>query len=347
MEQVKDYGTFDVLRRFVRRRWRTPMRVAALGMGALVISGSSFLIPRPKQDSNLKYVAAPGAEASGVVESLRQKGVGAAFDGLVKAVNVAPGQPVKKGQVLFQLDTSGQQMALQTARADAKSARSAYRQALSQRAAELRGVEQEIAALQSERKRAAQPLEQPVEEYTLTESGELQPVGPAVQMVDTSGLEVRLRELRAFRAERMQAWEPSLQAAREAIASADGEVKRLSSEIAAATRRAPMAGVVTAVRVRAGEWTTSHSPVVRIDDPQSYRVVTMVDEAARQTLSPGQKLQLAAADQRLAGKVEKLEEGWDRDLFYYYVWVKPAAAKGLEPGEKVEVQLPTTLVASK
>lgn len=351
MERIRDYGTLAVLGRFMRRRWRTPAKIAGVSAGVLALSGFSFFVPRPKVNRDLTFVKAPGAASSGVVESLRQKGVGSPFEGVLKRVAVSPGASVKKGDVLFTMDTTGYEMELQRARAGSQGARQALEAAYTQRRADLQQHESEVAAaraaLRSARQVPVAEAQPAAEEYTLV-GDQLAPIAaPQVVTPDTSAEEARLSAALQQLEQRKRDWEPTLQVARESVAAADREVSRLKQIIAGGVRRSPLSGVVTALYGKPGEYVTANRPLVRVDDPKSYRVVTIVDQKVRERLKPGMSLKLASADGGAAGKLEKIESGWDRDVFHYYLWVKPASTKTLQPGEAVSVQLPATMMAVK
>lgn len=349
MEHKRDYGTLAVLGRFVRRRWKKPAQAAGLAAGVLGLTASVYFTPKATGTPQVK--APQPVLEQGVVESTRTKGVGAAWEGQMRQVAVRPGDAVKKGQLLFQLDTTPYEAALKTARAEAAAARQSLAATYASRRQDLQQYEAAVAAARRDLARARQAAQpQPAAsdaEWTLSENGDavrLVPPEPAYQApVDTSVEQARLRSVLAQYEERRQAWGPTLQQANAAVAAADHEMKRIAGVIGTATRRSPMAGVVTGVYAAPGEWVAANVPLVRVDDPAGYRVVTQVDQQTRERLRPGVTLKLADGTRR--GKVEKIENGWDRDVFQYYVWIKPADWEGLQPGAPVPVKLPPAQVA--
>src|SRR5687768_8056755 len=148
MERRKDYGTLAVLRRFARRRWGSPAKIAGVWATVLVLSAGTYLIPRPRKTA--PAVDRPGQLAPGVVESLRQKGIGSEFEGSLLTLAVKPGSSVKKGDLLFRLDTSSFVSDLSASRAQAAAARRGLKETYAQRAADLRAYESAIAAIRTQ-----------------------------------------------------------------------------------------------------------------------------------------------------------------------------------------------------
>lgn len=352
MEHKKDYGTLAVLGRFMRRRWKKPALFTTLGATAIGVAGFCYLHPYGQWKQPATTLAP--ASAGGQVESLRYKGIGSPFDGAVLQMAVQPGQSVKQGQLLFRMDTSSFQTALQAARQEAKAARAGLSDTYRSRAAELRPLEQEVATARAEMRPTVirQPNPDGVEEMRLEGDGDSFHLVPApqqeviVQQQDPEA-QARFQAAQQQLAERRQAWEPALQQARERITSADAQVHRLAEMMAGAERRSPFTGIVSATYAQAGQAVTGGVPLVRIEDPNSYRVVAKVHVTARDAVRPGSRVQLTLADGTTEGKVEKVLNGSDQDVFYSYLWVKPATPRTLHPNEPVQVKLPTMLVASR
>lgn len=101
-----------------------------------------------------------------------------------------------------------------------------------------------------------------------------------------------------------------------------------------------MDGVVSTVSAQVGDAVTAKVPVVQIDDPSTYRVLVSVDERAAHSVSPGAAVPMNNAGATSVARVEKVAHGWDKDLFTYYLWLKPSRMQGLHDGEHVTVQLP-------
>jgi multidrug resistance efflux pump len=106
-----------------------------------------------------------------------------------------------------------------------------------------------------------------------------------------------------------------------------------------ADRRSPIEGIVVRVDARPGQWLGRGSTGVRVDDPKGFRVVALVDEKTRAALAPGKPLPLNGPQGPTAGQVDKIVPGWDKELFYHWVWVKPVNPTGYWPGQQVQVTL--------
>src|SRR6185295_4539362 len=106
--------------------------------------------------------------------------------------------------------------------------------------------------------------------------------GPPVE-----DLQSRLDAARTEYAQRERAWRPTMRASSERVVAADREIGRLTALISQAERRSPIEGVVTAVYANEGAAVEASQPVLRIDRPEGYRIVTMVDRNVRRGLAPG------------------------------------------------------------
>lgn len=339
MEHVRSAGTWEVLVRFLRRYWRFPAQVVGvLGVLALLLLALPFL---PRGSVQVEASSAdPGTGATGSVESLYAKGVGAPFDGQVAAALVEPGQSVKKGDLLFKLDASGLQSQLAAAHGAVAAAK------------------QNLAQLQQMRREHLQPLEAQVSELKAQLAAEEASVSaPALALVgdpaaqefvietvetDPGRMEAIRTALTAATAQYQEArrqWGPALRDAQEQIAAASAEVKRIRGLIAAAERRSPIDGVVTRVDVRPGQWARAGQTLVRVDRPDGYRMVALVDKETRDALEKGDTLPVSVGGLTHEARLEKVVAGWDKDLYYYWLWLKPTQPEKLRPGQPVTVSL--------
>lgn len=85
-------------------------------------------------------------------------------------------------------------------------------------------------------------------------------------------------------------WEPDIRIARAEIAEAQAQVKRLETDIERLTMRAPIAGEVLKLNVRAGEYAQSGplaEPLIVMGDTSILHVRTDVDENEAWRVSPG------------------------------------------------------------
>ncbi|HEU4751460.1 MAG TPA: HlyD family efflux transporter periplasmic adaptor subunit, partial [Armatimonadota bacterium] len=215
-------------------------------------------------------------------------------------------------------------------------AAAALAQARSEHDAEIGNLERQISDLQ---KRQSQPVTYTPEGVTLEPAAWVEEPGPAEEQ-DSPG---QIQALQAQIRERESVWAPVFSAASARIARAERELHRLRAAARQAERRSPASGVVTAVYVKPGDTVQAGQPVVRVDNPSGYRVVTLLDKKAAAGLRPGSSIRLASGGE---GQVQKLVPGWDRELFRTWVWVKPEEGRALRPGENVQVLVPTrTFVA--
>jgi HlyD family secretion protein len=363
MEHIHGNVTLAVLARFIRRYWRVPAQLAGLTAIVLVLLIVLPFLPRP--EARVEAASSPrAAETAATVESLFAKGIGAPFTGAVKEVRVTRGQAVKKNDLLFVMDASTLQPQLAAARTAVAEAQNNVQLTLSMRHQELAPIAQQRDALQSQIAREEAALLAPPAELTApvegTPAGELQPAAPeqptdgaseagftAAPTAYRGGDSPRLQELRAQLgatqsrlAEQQQAWAQPLAEARQRVAAANGEVRRIRRLIATATRRSPIDGVVTQIDIKTGEWANAGTRVVRIDNPKGYRIVTQVDQKVRDSVKLGEALPVSVAGSAVPGKLEKIVPGEDKELGTYYLWMKPNQPEKLLPNQQVSVTVP-------
>jgi multidrug resistance efflux pump len=345
--------TLAVLARFIRRYWRLPAKLAGLAAAVVVLLLALPFLPRPEVKVEAANVAKP-AESGATVESLLAKGVGAPFTGAVAAVSVKPGQVVKKNDLLFRMDATSLAPQLAGARGEVTEARNGVQLALTMRHQELQPILQEIAEVKSmiaKEEAAATAPQAPVagsenvEDGTLAGTDDAQPIvqpmveTPAADPARLQDLRARLAAAQARLSEREQAWAPTLAEAQQRVATANAEVQRIRSLIAAAGRRSPIDGVVTRIAVEQGHWADAGTTIVRVDDPQGYRVVSRVDQKVRDNVKIGEALPVAAPGGAIPGKLEKIIPGEDKELGTYWLWMRPTHPETLQPGQQVNVTL--------
>jgi multidrug efflux pump subunit AcrA (membrane-fusion protein) len=347
MEHTHKHTAPAVAARYLKRKLKRPL-IAAAGVTTItLISGFSAFFPTRRE---LGPRPPEEVVATGIVESLFPKGVGAPFESTILQLAAQPGQSVKKGQSLFRLDTTGLKSQLtlaKAARAGAWSALQQVRRDYASDMASLRGQVDDLAA-QYHRAQALANQPQPSADNTTYYQEEPNGFGTTSIVIETPAtaptadpgsllaeLEVAREALRS----RERDWQPSLAAAREEVARADREVRHLQALIASADRKSPIDGVVTRVYAQAGETVTAHAPVVRVDDPKNFRVVVKVDQDTRERLKIGSPVELKLPAGQDQGILAKVENGEDKDLFYYYLWLKPRHPKAFQPGQQVKVEL--------
>jgi multidrug efflux pump subunit AcrA (membrane-fusion protein) len=321
-----------VVVRFIKRKWRLPLRITGAGTALVLVLGFA---PFGHKTDARNPMAGKDETVSGVVESLSARGVGSAFDGIVEKVAVRPGQKIHRGDPLFRMDTTALKAELEAAQREQHDAALAVREAVQKRDEELSALRQQIAD-------AALPARQVIPQDAMPISYDADSGAEQVVTVTPSASDVqyRLAGLRAQVQERMAAWEPYVKDAAGRYETSVREVERLKGLLANAERRSPMDGVVTAVNAGAGRTVAAGSTVVRVDNPSGYRVVTLVDQYGRERLKPGATLPLQRPDGTGNSQCEKIVSGWDSDLFHYWVWLKPGAPTRLQPGQTVTVTIP-------
>jgi len=340
----KSEDTRAVVARYIRRRWKRPAQVAGGLAVATVLVG--FLPFRAKPQP--KYSLTPGERVlAGQVESLKSQAVGSPFGGSVVAIAVKPGQKVQQGQLLFKMDPRPFKDALAVAKSARHEAAVALIETKAARHKELATLEAEAATIKGmlmSAQSGAQPVQDPYAGEGETDF-EAQPVTQDPDQV--YALQTRLSELRSHIEDRKRNWTPMLQVAAEQLRASEREVKRIGMLLAQVERRSPMSGIVTAVNAEPGSGVAAYSPVIRVDDPSGYRVVTLVDQRLREQLKPGAPVPVLKPNEAGVGKLEKIVPGRDEELFQYYVYVKPSEPAVLKPGQSVEVKVtPGSAMAS-
>src|SRR5205085_6295324 len=114
----------------------------------------------------------------------------------------------------------------------------------------------------------------------------------------------------------------------ETCAHVEARASKLQAMVGAALRKCPIDGVVTGAYASAGSLVPRNRPLVRVDNPEGYRVVTLVDRNVRERIEPGERLTLGFNGVADPAKLEKIEAGWDRELFKYWLWLKPETTAG-------------------
>ena len=352
MEHTEKTHALAVAARIIRRKWRRPAR--AVGFGLLTATSVTLLVGfQPFKVRRAEPQQIQGHQVvSGAVESLLVKNVGTPVGGMVEAMSIRPGQKVKRGDLLFQVDTAAYEQQLGSAREARDSAVAAYRQGRKERDAELAGMRKQIAVLEKEiaQERRVTPSDTETPQVVAGEAVAVAYAedGTVIQTVAVepaanrlADLEESLRLAREQYGQKAHDWDASLYETWLSYSELRREVSRLEGVIAGARRRSPMDGVVTAVYATKGSFVEPYRPVVRVDDPKGYRVVALVDEKLREGLKPGTELDVQRANAPMEGRVEKIVKGWDEELFKHWIWVKPVQPAALKPGEPVQVTVPT------
>lgn len=351
MEHKHEMTTRAIVVRYLRRKWRTPVQViGGVGVLALVVG---FAPHRHREASAADQP--PVLRAGAEVRSLRSTGVGSSFEGVLGQVAVHAGQAVKRGDLLFRMDPMPIKVALAGARENQSIAAASLRQTRADRAADLRDLERDIRTLKQELAQE-EARGQAAERARVQETGSeedrvfLADDAAAPDQVDQAAAEAfdpgrlmqirqQLADTRSVWAERARAWEPGLRGAAETLAEAEKQVRTLEAYLAQTERRSPIDGVVTAVFTAPGGTVHAGSPVVRVDDPSAYRVVTLVDQKAREGLTPGATVSVVRDNTVATGRLEKIVDGCDSEALHYWLWVKPTNPQQFQPGQGVDVRV--------
>jgi multidrug efflux pump subunit AcrA (membrane-fusion protein) len=358
MEHIHRITPFGVAARAIRRRMRLPLKItgAVIGITVLAMLIVGFRPFDALRSRHERGTSADQVMVKGTVESMVLQSVGSPFSGTVAAMAVREGQKVNRGDLLFRMDTRPLQQELATARENRTAAWQGRKQIRSERDADLARLKGEIAGLTAavERERGLaqapqQPQVAPVsDEDGYAENGESAAPAATYDPARLQDLETRLQGAREELDQRAAYWDTASQEAWKSCVEADRQVRQLAGQLAGAERRSPMAGVVTGIYASQGQAVPDHQPVVRVDDPAGYRVVTLVDEGTREPLKAGAVLPVYRPGAANAGKLEKIVQGWDKEVSNFWLWLKPEQPARLQPGQNVEVGIPTAskLVAS-
>jgi HlyD family secretion protein len=236
--------------------------------------------------------------------------VGAAADGILKSVNVEEGQFVKQGTVLGEIACDDLQPVLQTAMAEADSARQA-------RARLLRGARDEEKKIASEKTASAratfkeaksrlgmqQALYQKQEISRATYDQAVRDLGVA-----DANLHAALRTEQLVSAPPLQ--EDKARADADVLA-AEGRVRTAQERIAKCSIVAPMDGTVLRVYAKRGESfsTVTPRPLFSLADTSTRHIKAEVDERDVDKLSVGQNVLIQAdalEGKKLRGSVARI-----------------------------------------
>ena len=252
-------------------------------------------------------------EAGGIVQARSTATLMARISAPVREVRAVPGDPVRAGQVLIELD--GRELAAQARRARAQGASAdqdviaaaAERQAAEAALALARATHARIAGLLSKRSATPQELD------------------------DATGA-LRAAEARAAAAEaRAQSAVSGVESARAASEAAD--TIETFSRIAA-----PFDGVVTEKMVEPGNMAAPGTPLMRVEDTRRFRLEVRIDESRIGRVSAGAAVAVAfdtgsdAVARVVEGTVAEVGRAVDADRRSYLVKVELPADRGLRSG---------------
>jgi len=296
----------------VRGRWEIGIAtillviVAAAFLGTTRNRNSVQALGRPAESAQTVAFASPG-RVEGASETTQ---VGAATDGILKDVYVTEGEFVEQGTLLGEIACDDLQASLQTARAEADSARQA-------RTRLLRGTRSEEKKIATEKTAAARA--------TFEEAKSRQAMQQALyqkQEISRAFYEQAVRDLgvadanlrAAVRTEELLAAPPLEEDKARAdaeVLAAEGRARMVQERIGKCSILAPIDGTVLRVFARPGESfsTLTPRPLFSLADTSSRQIKAEIDERDVDKASVGQKVVILADaldGQKLNGSVVRI-----------------------------------------
>jgi len=259
----------------------------ALALVALVFAVSAAWKWRTVKSSTVPLAAPPTAGfqhavgAVGLVEASSENiSISTAVSGLIVKVYVKAGDRVSAGQNLFSLDDRDLKAELVTRRATLDAARERLAKLeQSPRPEEIPPAEARVREAEAALADAAvqQKLIESVSDRRAIREEDLQRRRQA-----TRAAEAKLDEAKAALALlKAGAWAPDLKIAKAEVTTTEAQLKRLETDIERLTMRAPAAGEILQVNVRAGEYAQVGAlakPLIVMGDTSHLNVRVDVDE---------------------------------------------------------------------
>jgi len=295
-------------------RWFLGALAIVLVVGGVAFFGSS------RNRNSVQAHGTPGGNASGIVVVFASPGrvegasettqVGAAADGILKAVYVEEDQFVKKGTLLGEIACDDLQAGLQTALAEAEGARQA-------RARLLRGARDEEKKIASAKTAAARATFEEVKSHLGMQRAlyQKEEISRAVYEQAVRDLGVADADLRAaIRTEKLIAAPPLQEDKARAdadVLAAEGRVQTVQERIAKCSILAPIDGTVLRVHARSGESfsTVTPRPLFSIADTSARHIKAEIDERDVDKVTVGQKVVIQAdalEGAKLSGSVARV-----------------------------------------
>jgi HlyD family secretion protein len=310
--------------------------------------------------------AADGPErASGYVEATEVR-VAPEVGGRVIELAVAEGDRVAAGAVIARLDTADMLLTKRRAEADRDQAEAQLRllqagsraEDIRQSRAQADSAQADVQAAESELQAASADLQR-FEALLQSNAGSRKQRDDAATRRDVAEARVRAARDRARAATegvarlRSGARPEEIAAARARVASSDAQIATLDKGIADAVLKSPVAGIVTAKLVDAGEMATARTPLVIVTDLDRAWANVYVDEPTVPRLRLGQKATLLTdAGHRLEGTItfispkaeftpRNVQTADERSKLVYRIKVSVDNREGvLKTGMPVEAELP-------
>src|SRR5438445_4940423 len=283
-----------------RRRWIFGGSAALLVAAGVALFGTSRnrnsvqAHGTSANDTSAAVVFASPGRVEGASETTQ---VGAAADGVLKSVYVKEGQFVRRGTLLGEIACDDLQPALQTARAEADSARQA-------RARLLRGAREEEKKIANEKTAAARAtFEEAKSRMDMQRSlYQKEQVSRATYDQAVRDLGVADANLRAaLRTEELVAAPPlqeDMARVDADVLAAEGRVRTVQERIGKCSIVAPIDGTVLRVYARRGESFSTVTPrtLFSLADTSSRHIKSEIDESDVDKVSIGQRVVTQADD---------------------------------------------------
>ena len=310
--------------------------------------------------------AAPTAStrATGYIEATEVR-VAGEVGGRLLEVRVAEGDRVAAGDVIARLDTADTELALQRAGADRAQAQAqlglvragSRPEDIRQAASQLQSAQAEVKAAQAELDGAGADLER-FENLLRANAGSVKQRDDAATRKEIAAARVRGAQDRAQAAAetlarlKAGARPQEVEVARARVSSSDAQIAALQKSAADAIVKAPVAGIVTAKLLDAGEMAAPRAPVVVITDLDHAWANVYVDERLVPRLAIGQAATLITdAGQQMSGTItfispkaeftpRNVQTADERSKLVYRVKVTADNRNGiLKPGMPIEAEL--------
>lgn len=305
--------------------------LAVLLIAAAGWAGQRLLSPSVSRSDLIIEVVRRGSleatvTATGTVVPRRQVTVSSPVAAAVRAVLVSLGEPVERGRVIVQLDTTSTELALHdteerlalsqaTLRSEQLQLEDSIRQARSQR--ELRAID-----LESRQARVAR-LEHLLVVGAVADADVVEArLDVKRTQVELSQLDAEVTNLQARRRaelERLQREAAILEAQR-----ADQAQRLEMSSV-----KAPIDGVVTAIALKAGAVVTEGAALATIAAQDSFSVEAAVSEFYAPQLQTGQRVHVRLAANELCGHLSRILPADDGSRLLLFIDLDDPAARGL------------------
>jgi len=250
----------------VTRKWSLPaLAIVGILFGIYMMTATTKASPKPKLVAEPAKAPFPSyVSGAGLIEaSTENVKVGTTTGGLVMKVFVKVGDPVKKGQPLFQIDDGPKRAELARYVAALESAEATL--------AKLRtgNRPEEIAKQQEQVNQAAAQLDDAQQQLELRESAAAED-GRAVSQEDINQARNTVKQRQAALSYQQRnldelkagTWEPDIKVQEASVASARAQVAQIRTDLDRLTVRSPLDGEVLQVKIHTGEY----APASQTDD---------------------------------------------------------------------------------